>query len=147
MPTIGSACPVSSWRSRPTTTPAPRSPVPPDSVAPTSPRSWWTPRGAASPCTPGCTRSSSDADGPVDALAQQVGMAVVPGVLVDQVQHHQAERHVLAPPCLMADDVERGGLPLDLPGLLDLGLPRGEGLRPGGGARVVGHLVVALVGP
>jgi hypothetical protein len=42
--------------------------------------------------------SSSDADDPVDALTQQVGVAVVPGVLVDEVQHHQPERHVFLPP-------------------------------------------------
>ncbi len=31
---------------------------------------------------------TSGSDRPVDSLAQQVGMAVVPGVLVNQVQHH-----------------------------------------------------------
>ena len=33
----------------------------------------------------------SGADRAVDALAEEVGVAVVPGVVVDQVQHHQAQ--------------------------------------------------------
>ncbi|GAA4627214.1 hypothetical protein GCM10023196_038520 [Actinoallomurus vinaceus] len=33
----------------------------------------------------------SDADRAVDSFAEEVGVAVVPGVLVDHVQHHQAE--------------------------------------------------------
>src|SRR4051812_3239190 len=32
--------------------------------------------------------ASSDTDGAVDPLAEEVGVAVVPGVLMDHVQHH-----------------------------------------------------------
>ena len=56
---------------------------------------------------------TSDPDGPVDSLPQQVGVPVVPGVLVYQVEHHQPQRHVLVPPGLVAGHVQRRRLPLD----------------------------------
>ena len=43
------------------------------------------------------TRLSSDPRGAVDALPDHVGVAVVPGVLVDHVVHHQSQRHLLLP--------------------------------------------------
>src|SRR6185295_12409905 len=71
----------------------------------------------------GPDRGASGADGPVDRLAQEVGMAVVPGVLLDHVHHHQPQRDVLAPAGLVSGHVERRGLALDPPGDLDLGRP------------------------
>src|SRR5882757_9473809 len=94
--------------------------------------------------SPGCS-DLLGADGAVDAFPDEVGVAVVPGVLVDHVQHHQAQRHVLVPGPLMGDHVERLGLALDAARVFDLGLPGREGLRPGGSARVVGDLEIAGV--
>src|SRR5258708_36189656 len=61
-----------------------------------------------SPCRPGAAlvQRISGADDPVDRLAQEVSVPVVPGVLQQHVDHHQPQRHVLVPACLVADYVE-----------------------------------------
>ena len=88
--------------------------------------------------------AAEDPGGAVDPLAEEVGVAVVAGVLVDQVEHDQAQR---APPpsnrhvdAVTSRDPRRR---LDATGVGDLGLPGGERLGPGGARRVVGGLEVA----
>jgi hypothetical protein len=55
-------------------------------------------------------RQGSDAHDPVDSLTEQVGVPVVPGVLVNKVQHHQPQRHVLAPASVETGHVQGGSL-------------------------------------
>jgi hypothetical protein len=57
----------------------------------------WRLRGLGTP---------SGADDAVDSFTEEIGMPVVARVLVDQVQHHQPERHILAPASLVAEHVQ-----------------------------------------
>jgi hypothetical protein len=80
----------------------------------------------------------------VEALPDQVGVTVVPGVLLDEVVQDAAQRVLVAGPAVDAGDVEgrRGGF--DVAGDRDLGLPGREGLLRGRVDRVVGDLEVAF---
>ncbi|MDT5029763.1 MAG: hypothetical protein QOE61_6924 [Micromonosporaceae bacterium] len=57
----------------------------------------WRLRGLGTP---------SGADDAVDSFTEEIGMPVVARVLVDQVQHHQPERHILAPASLVAEHIQ-----------------------------------------
>jgi hypothetical protein len=74
-------------------------------------------------------------------------MPIVPGVLVHQMQHHQPQRHVLAPLGLEAGHVEGLRLFLNPAGAVDLPLPGIECLRPRRRRRVIGTLVVVIGRP
>jgi hypothetical protein len=74
-------------------------------------------------------------------------MPVVPGVLVHQMQHHQPQRHVLAPLGLEAGHVERLRLFLNPAGAVDLLLPGIERLRPRRRCRVIRRLVIVVGRP
>jgi ABC-2 type transporter len=68
-----------------------------------------TARAACSSTTLGRAPATLLAHCPVDPLAQQVGMAVVPGVLLHHVHQHPAQRHRPAPGIRdLPDDIEVG---------------------------------------
>src|SRR6187200_2811550 len=82
----------------------------------------WTSRRPSR--APGSRRRSTSrsllAGAPVDALAQQVGVAEVPGVLLDEVHDHVAHLDVVTVDPHDSVEVETR---VDLPGVADLGAP------------------------
>ena len=89
------------------------------------------------------------AGGAVDGLPKQIGVAVVPGVLLDHVHIDPAQRIVMAPPA--AEGVVEAGARRGLPGELALRLEGGEvglGGEPVDVVEVaVGVLVAGVQGP
>ena len=77
----------------------------------------------------GSTDERSVAGGAVDAFAEEVGVAVVAGVLLDHVDEHPAQRHVLARALVVPAVVEGCERPLDGARVLALAPPDGERRR------------------